>query len=227
MGEGGIAAPGEKAAVNCISYSLDDLLGERRQHYAGKNILVVGSGYSAATTICNLAALVEKETATWVIWVARGSSTQPIRRVVGNPLPECDRLAMRANMLATRAEGNVEFHSQTVIESFEPIKDGVRVTTRSTGRKKTWEVERVIANVGYMPDIELYRELQVHQCFATESPMGLGGNSLKTTEPGFYILGAKSYGRNSHFLLNAGFEQVRQAFVLITGKGDLNLYKRR
>jgi hypothetical protein len=164
---------------------------------------------------------------------------------MNDPLPERDRLAMRANMLATRPEGNVEFHNQAVIESLEPIKEGVRVIGRLSSKKKTWEVERVIANVGYMPDDTLFAELQVHQCYASQGPMGLaaallkqgggdclsfvpqGVNVLKTTEPGFFILGAKSYGRNSHFLLRTGFEQVREVFTLIMGKSDLDLYKGR
>ena len=52
-----------------------------------------------------------------------------------------------------------------------------------------------------------------------------GAQALRNPEPNFYILGAKSYGRNSNFLLRTGFEQVREAFTLITGKGDLNLHK--
>jgi len=32
--------------------------------------------------------------------------------------------------------------------------------------------------------------------------------TLGTPEPGFYILGAKSYGRSSAFLLETGYRQV-------------------
>jgi thioredoxin reductase len=245
MGEGGIPAPGERQAASVISYSLEDVCGEKKKTYAGRNILVVGGGYSAATTIRDLATLAQSDPATWVIWAARCSSTQPIRRLMNDPLPERDRLAQRANMLATRPEGNVEFRNQTVIESLEPINGGVRVTARCGSKKMTWEVERVIANVGYAPDDQLFRELQVHQCYATEAPMALaaallkhagsdctsippqGANTLRTTEPGFFVLGAKSYGRNSQFLLKTGFEQVREVFTLITGKNDLDLYKGR
>jgi len=53
-----------------------------------------------------------------------------------------------------------------------------------------------------------------------------GAATLRTTEPNFFILGAKSYGRNSQFLLRTGFEQVRDAFAMITGKSDLDLYKK-
>jgi hypothetical protein len=54
-----------------------------------------------------------------------------------------------------------------------------------------------------------------------------GANTLRNPEPNFFILGAKSYGRHSHFLLRTGFEQVREVFTLITGKADLDLYKKR
>ena len=54
----------------------------------------------------------------------------------------------------------------------------------------------------------------------TPSPPDLSPAALRTTEPNFYVLGAKSYGRNTYFLLRTGFEQVRDAFALITGKAD-------
>jgi thioredoxin reductase len=247
LGEGGIPAAGELAAETYIAYQLEDVLGDRQSNYAGKTIVVVGGGYSAATTVCNLATLSEKHPETWIIWLARGSGSQPIKRLNGDPLKERDRLAGRANTLATRAEGNVEFHPGTVIEAVEcaGADKGFRVTTRSAGKQRIWEADRLVANVGYTPDTELYRELQVHECYASLGPMGLaaalskvgnadclsipvqGAQTLRTPEPNFYVLGAKSYGRNSQFLLRTGFEQVREVFTLITGKADLDLYKKR
>lgn len=247
LGDGGLPALGEAAAEAQVGYGLEDVLGERRNHYAGKNILVLGAGYSAATTVCNLAALAEDHPDTWVIWLARGSSTQPIKRIANDPLKERDRLAVRANTLATRAEGNVEFHSQTVVEAIEtagPDK-GFKVTTRGGAKERTWEVDRIIANVGFTPDTNLYRELQVHECYASLGPMNLaavlakhagadcltmppaGANALKNPEPNFFILGAKSYGRNTNFLLRTGFEQIREVFTLMSGKANLDLYKKR
>jgi hypothetical protein len=43
----------------------------------------------------------------------------------------------------------------------------------------------------------------------------LGPDTLVNPEPGFFILGAKSYGRNSQFLLRTGWQQVDDAFGLI------------
>jgi thioredoxin reductase len=245
LGDGGIPAVGEMAAEQHIVYGLEDILGERRAVYAGKNVLVVGSGYSAATTVCALADVAEQHTDTWVLWLARGASTQPLKRIPGDSLRERDRLAMRANTLATRGEGNVEFHPQSFIETVEcPGKDqGFNVTGRCGSKPCTWQVDRLIANVGYTPSTDLYRELQVHECYASLGPMKLAASlpgrrgedclkqtspaadTLRNPEPGFFLLGAKSYGRNSNFLLRVGFEQIREVFSLVLGKPGLDLYK--
>ncbi|MCA9269942.1 MAG: hypothetical protein KDA41_15785, partial [Planctomycetales bacterium] len=104
------------------------------------------------------------------------------------------------------------------------------------------ECDRIIANVGYRPDASLYAELQVHQCYATDGPMKLaaaltqadsadclaqqsaGAQALVNPEPSFYILGSKSFGRNSNFLYSLGLAQIREVFSLIGGREDLDLY---
>lgn len=246
MGDGGMPAIGELTAESYISYWLDDVLGERKPHYAGKTIFVYGSGYSAATTVCNLATLAESQLETWVIWLARSTGSQPIKRITNDPLRERDRLAARANTLATRHDGNVEFHNHAIIEAIESAgaDRGFKITARCAGKMRTWDADRVIANLGYSPDTNLYRELQMHECPTTLAPLNLanalrkhvgtdflrlpplGAVALRNPEPNFYVLGAKSFGRNANFILRTGFEQVREVFTLITGKNDLDLYKK-
>lgn len=245
LGDGGIPAGGEIAAEASIAYGLEDLSGERKKVYVGKTILVVGCGYSAATTVCNLAALADDNPATWAIWLARGNRTQPIVRVANDPLRERDRLAVKANTLATRTDANVEYHPSSLIDRVEYLGQdkGFRVSGSMSGKAKTWEVDHIIANVGYSPDNSLYRELQVHECYASMGPMKLaaalqgqkghdclkvsggGADNLRHPEPNFYILGAKSFGRDANFLLRTGFEQVRDVFALISGNAGLDLYK--
>jgi thioredoxin reductase len=254
VGQGGIPAVGELAARAQIAFGLEDILGARKAHYADRTTLVVGAGYSAATTISQLGELAAKNAGTWVIWLARRASSQPIRRFVNDSLRERDQVAARANMLATRTDSNVEFHPQSLVQGVESRGPDKGFVVRATcgpgragaaGKAMTFEVDRVIANVGYTPNTDLYRELQIHECYASLGPINLaaallkhaGGDCLTTPpqgaavlrnpEPGFFILGSKSYGRNSTFLLRAGFEQVREVFTLITGKSDLDLYKRR
>lgn len=244
MGDAGIPAAGETALATRIAYGLEDVLGEQKGLYADKTTIVVGGGYSAATTVCNLAALAEKHPSTWVVWLARKAGTQPIRRIANDPLRERDRLAARANMLATRADGCVEFHAPVAIDAVasEGRDAGWTVQGRRDGKAMTWQADRLIANVGYTPDNGPYRELQVHECYASLGPMALaaallknssadclaappqGPATLRNPEPRFFILGAKSYGRNSTFLLRAGHAQVRDAFALIAERSNLDLY---
>ncbi len=247
LGPGGLPALGERQAAAQVRYGLDDILGDQGNLYADRNILVIGAGYSAATTVVQLATLAERQPGMWVIWAARTSRSQPVRRQMNDPLRERDQLAGQANALATRRDANVEFHHSALIERVQNSGPdaGFRVEARVAGKPVVWEIDRVVANIGYEPNVGLFRELQVQQCHATEGQLsqtstllrpsgqdsfptaGDGPALLKTTEPGFYLLGAKSLGRSSQFLLRTGFEQVRDVFTLITGKADLDLYKKR
>ena len=219
LGDGNIPAVGELAAKSHIAWAPEDVLGEKRAHYAGKSIVLVGDGYSAASAICALADLAEEVNDTWVFWLTRGPRGAPLPRLPNDPLKERDRLAVRANSLATRCDGNLEFHPQTVLDEVVchgPDK-GFRIAGRTAGKPVSWEVERVIAHVGYRADMRICDGLRV-----TEP-----GNRTETGEPGYYILGAKSYGHDSAFLLRDGFDQIRRVFAQITGNPRLDLYTKK
>ncbi|MBI1833195.1 MAG: NAD(P)-binding domain-containing protein [Planctomycetes bacterium] len=238
LGPSGIPALGESQVEPHIAYHLVDVLGDAKRDYLNRSVLVVGAGYSAATTVSNFAKLAQEHNTTWITWVTRSTRTQPLKRIANDPLRERDRLAVAANNLATRTDANVEFRAGTVVESIEPQlnNQSFKVVLRTGTQKKTFEVDKIVANVGYTPDRAIYRELQVHECYASFGPMklaaalsgtkshdclaqvGHGPETLRNPEPNFFILGAKSYGRDSHFLLRIGFEQVRDVFALITGK---------
>ena len=101
----------------------------------------------------------------------------------------------------------------------------------------------MIAQVGFGPDNGIYRQLQVHECYATRGPIdlaasllgetskdclaqkNLGAELLRNPEPNFFIIGHKSYGTRPHFLLRVGHEQVRDVFKLIHIDPRLNLYQ--
>ena len=95
-------------------------------------------------------------------------------------------------------------------------------------------VHKIYNNVGLKPDQSTTEELQVHYCYASQGPMklaaslGAGGGDclaqvsagidvLKSPEPNFFILGIKSYGRNSAYLLKLGFDQAKEVAAFITG----------
>ncbi len=219
LGDGNIPAVGELGARAQLAYGLEDVLGERKGHYAGRSIVLVGNGYSAATTICNLATLAEEHPATWVFWLTRGPRGQPLPRIPNDPYKERDRLAVRANSLATRCDGNLEFHPQTVLDEVicHGPEKGFRVAGRTNGKPVSWEVERVIGNVGYRADMTMTQGLQLQE----------PAKQFETREPGYFVLGAKSWGRDSSFWLRDGFEQIRQVFMAITGDPRLDFYAKK
>ena len=99
-------------------------------------------------------------------------------------------------------------------------------------------VDRVLSLTGAVGDASLYRQLQVHECYATGAPINLsaallgaaggdclqqeshGVDVLRNPEPNFFILGAKSYGRVSQFLLRVGWEQVDEVFGALAAASD-------
>ncbi|MFO0938508.1 MAG: FAD-dependent oxidoreductase [Gemmataceae bacterium] len=210
IGDGGIPAAGELAARPQISFWPEEILGAKKAHYAGKSVVVIGGGYSAATAVCDLMTLAESQQATWVIWLTNGPKAQPLPRYPNDPYKERDKLAVRANALALRCDGNLEYHAQTFIEeliSHGPDK-GFRVAGRVAGRPRNWDIERVIALVGYRPDPSVCQELRVGDP---------NGNPF-TGEPGYFILGAKSKGRDSGFLIREGIEQINSVMASLGSK---------
>lgn len=197
LGEGGIPAIGEFGVRDQIAWGLEDVLGTREKHYADRNILVVGAGMSAATSVCLLATLAAKYPGTWITWATRSSNSTPLKRPMSDPLRERDLIAARANTLATRGEGNVEFRNASPIEAIESKGKDAGFVVRFTGDAAPLEVERIIANVGYQPDDRL-------------------AHALGDNRAGYFVLGIK--GGGTGFSLSSAQAQIREAFVKITGQ---------
>ncbi|MEX2111557.1 MAG: hypothetical protein WD845_00125 [Pirellulales bacterium] len=242
LGAGGIPAVGERAAAAHIEYGLPDVLGHDRDHFHGRSTLLVGDGDSAAASVAALAALAGQSPDTWVTWVTRRECNeqlpQPVEPPLDNVLPERQRVAALANRLAADDANHVTFYSGTCVEAVAWHADRDRFAVRLAGKHAgEFEFDRVIANVGYRPDHSLHRELHVALCAACEAPAGMakiladlgaGGTldprALLNPEPDFYILGAKSFGRDSRFTIATGLEQVRALFTILGDRADLDLY---
>ena len=51
-------------------------------------------------------------------------------------------------------------------------------------------------------------------CLDTTS-LGLGPETLANPEPGFFVVGIKSYGRRNDYLMRVGWKQVADVFSLL------------
>ena len=227
-GDGGIPARSELYLAPQLSYRVDDVLGARRARYAGRRALVIGSGASAATSVVALAELALQAPGTTAVWATRRQSADVLPEITDDPLPERRALYRRARELARGGDAAVTHVGGAVVEGFEfnSATHRYRATLMIAGKARVEEVDEVLVNTGFGPDDSIYRELQVHECYATRGTMKLstallaaktkdclqtpafGIDSLRNPEPGFFILGHKSYGRNSNFLLETGYRQV-------------------
>jgi hypothetical protein len=238
LGDGGIPALGERALSDRIERRLPRFdrssrrpPGAEAAPWAGSTILLTGAGHSAQTAARALAELARDAPGTRVIWAIRSHDPR-WGAVEGDPLPERARLTRIAGELAGGASSAVEARLGYVTEALAPRDGRIDVTLRN-GIAEEVTVDRVLALNGGVGDYSIYRQLQVHECYATAAPMKLsaallgagagdclaqeshGPETLTNPEPGFFILGAKSYGRNSQFLMRIGWTQVDDVMGLL------------
>jgi hypothetical protein len=235
LGDGGIPAPGENEAESFIERGIPDFASPRvAARYAGRTVLLVGAGHSAATSAIALAALAARYPRTRVIWSFRAARRPLYAPVPDEPLPGRGALGAEANRLASGRDPRVEPRPGSVVDSIlvrgRGKRAGLQVCMRGGGRRWPVVVDRIIANVGSSPDSSIHSELQVHLCYSTNGPIRLAAallgkgddclaqvapsaDLLSHPEPGFYIIGSKSYGRNAAFLLRTGLEQIDAVFA--------------
>jgi thioredoxin reductase len=242
-GAGGLAAPGEDSLGSRLERHLPDLPGSARERYAGARVLLVGDGRSAANAIADLDELGRRTTVEWVHRDRGADSFSPISQEERDELPVLRDIDQRASRIAREAPW-IRHHAGATITSYRALPS--RSIEVLLGGSRI-EVDRVLALVGYRPELDLFRELQIHLCYASEGPMALaaavlaartkdpantagclgqvshGPDTLRNPEPDFYILGAKSYGRNPKFLLRLGHAQIEDVMTLLAARAGVNL----
>jgi thioredoxin reductase len=229
LGVNGTNAVGELEASN-ISYGIPDVLGKDAAGYAGKKVLVVGAGHSAANVIADLVTLRERDAATEITW---GTRSDTLTRVYGggdaDKLPE--RGALGALLQTLVRSGAVKHVASMTVARVEAIGSAVEVITESGER---FSFDRIVVATGQRPDLSFLREIRLDidpalECARAIGPLidpnlhscgtvrPHGHRELSHPEPGFYTVGIKSYGRAPNFLLATGYEQSRSVAAAIAG----------
>lgn len=239
LGQAGLPAPGEAEAITqgLITEPLPDVTGADRARFAGKQVLVIGAGHSAANTLLSLGQLVKNEPGTRISWAVRGADAT---RLYGggdlDGLPARGQLGTRLRQLVE--DGHVELRTSFTATSFSPTSSpaGARlaVTGVTPNGESTLEVDVLIPATGFRPDLGILREIRLELDPAVEAPRSLGplidpefhscgtvpahgAKELAHPEKDFYIVGMKSYGRAPTFLLATGYEQVRSIIAAVAG----------
>ena len=224
LGDGGLGTPGEQFCSDRIEYGIPNVDNDA---YLRKRVMVVGCGHSAATVVRNLVGLAD----TRVIWLKRRFAELPCATIENDVLPARSDLIECVNELV--ASGVVDFRPGCRVLSLARVRGGAEVRI-ATPKGETIEfVDRIVGATGFRPDLGLARELQAKTCYATEGTFnlaaallgekggdclslgGFGPETLQHPEPGYFVLGMKSYGRTTDFLIRTGLEQIQNLLDLL------------
>jgi thioredoxin reductase len=230
LGAGGVPALGERAVADRIVYGIPDVLGAQRSRYAGRRVLVVGSGHSAFNAIRDLAELQQDAPDTQVVWAVRRPQ---LADVFGGG--ERDQLAERGR-LSVVIQRLVDRGAIRIVTGFssDRLSEAEGGIVAAAGEREIGPFDEVVAVTGYRPDLELVSELRLGLDPAVESPSELaplidpnihscgsvpphGARELAHPESNLYMVGMKSYGRAPTFLLRTGYEQVRSVAAALAG----------
>ncbi len=233
LGADGLPALGERALRRRVRYGIPDVLGRERARYAGKRVMVVGSGHSAINVLLDLISLRSEAGSGEIVWVMRGDN---LRKVFGggenDALPARGQLGLRIQ--AAVESGALEIVAPLAIQRLAAVGDTLRVTGASAGEARSVTADEIIVCTGSRPALELLRELRLDLDPAVESSRALaplidpnlhscgtvrphGEAELRQPEPDFYIIGMKSYGRAPTFLMTTGYEQARSVVAALCG----------
>jgi hypothetical protein len=237
LGASGLPALGERAAGNRITGGLPDILGADRDRFAGRRVLVVGAGHSAATSLLALAELQQQVPSTQVVWAVRSARPRPlVGKGEADELPARGQLGLELRRLvdAGRIQLVTGFQTTAINRVDGRLELAGQDPEQAPDRGQRIVADLVINATGFRPDHAIAGELRLGLEPALESPTALGPlidpnvhtcgtvpphgvRELAHPEPGYYLVGMKSYGRAPTFLLATGYEQVRSIVAALVG----------
>ncbi|MBS5905188.1 FAD-dependent oxidoreductase [Roseomonas mucosa] len=237
-GASGLPAIGERDAADCIRHGMPDVLGADHGRYAGKRVLVVGSGHSAIGTLLDLARLAEQVPGTAILWAARNTDlTRAYGGGAADQLPERGALGQRLRRLVEA--GAVELLAPFAVDEIRRCAGGSLRVMSLEG--STAEADEMVVATGLRPDLGILDEVRLDLDPALECPRVLaplidpnlhscgtvrphGAFELQQPDGGLFLAGMASYGRAPTFLLATGHEQVRSIAAFLAG--DLEAARR-
>jgi thioredoxin reductase len=236
-GADGLPALGERVAVSAGRLSYLPPGPTQVDGFAGRHVVVVGSGHSAMTAVNDLAATARTrrvetlQSGTRVSWVLRrGMVGDTFGGGSADELPQRGALGVRARQAVE--DGVVDLITGFRVERVEQTDTGV-VLVAEDGRRLD-PADHVVVLTGFRPDLSFLSEMRLNLDPVLQAPAGLAGEidpnlhscgsvrphgaaELAQPEPGLYLVGMKSYGRAPTFLALTGYEQVRSVVAELTG----------
>lgn len=232
LGADGYPAVGEEDHADRIAHRIPDLTDPAvRARYAGRHVVVAGTGASAKTVLVALAGLADEAPGTRVTWLVRRPS---LGHTFGGGAE--DQLAARGALgdRARAAAASDVVVTRTGFRAARVEADGDRLAVVAEDGQRVEGVDEVVVTTGFRPDLGFLSEVRLDLDPSLQAPTRLaplidpnvhscgtvyphGAAELAQPEQGLYLVGMKSYGRAPTFLALTGYEQVRSVAAELAG----------
>ena len=207
---------------------------------ANRRVVVLGNG---ATALTNLAALLQvpaEERWSSLEWWTRS----PVSAAEASTSKTSDSswlVSLREQVERGITEGRITRRGDVQISRLEAEGESWKLELMGETAEEL-AVDVLIANTGFVGDDRPFAELQVARCpisgvpLSPQDPEALepiyrplavdswDAADLVTTEPNFYVLGAKRWGRGGGCSMERALGQIRSLFTLIADSPRLDLY---
>ena len=209
-----------------LDYLIPDFENSRVfQALAGKRVSVFGSGHSAISSIYGLLSVKKMSPDTKIVWCLRKHDKVSVLEKEKRYFEYSDDDFVKsvfAEIERSIAEGHIEVRTPFICTAVEASEDGYRV---SGDDGSSFQTDHIVSNIGYQPvyghydDVKLdlhdkwkclnglYESIQPesHGCLSVKDQVV--ANLIQPTRNCF-VLGQKSYGIASTFLVKTGYLQA-------------------
>jgi hypothetical protein len=239
IGPGGGQAIGQVANNGSFEVGIRDPLDKDRDKFVGKQTVMFGADVAACRNATQFAKLVAEHAGTKLTWIVP-QGIKPTEWLKPAAELSADLAIDVQRMLAGDVPGVV------TIEAW-----GAEAVARDASGK--WQLNLLVGDeetLDVTSDVVLVTETGANWGFAdglnlelcptrsltdsatkwldsqpAEGELTVSLDSILTTEPHYYVLGRKSVGGLRRFSFAHARQQIRQAFALIGGRAELDLYQ--
>jgi hypothetical protein len=220
-----------------IERGIPQVNGAQGQRFMGARVAVVGSGHSALHLLRELTGPAHRKAGTRVSWILRrgaGGGVYGGGEADGLPARGAMGRDVRAAVEAGWIQVADHFRTDRIVGR-GPLE--LEAPGPNGARRRAGPFDRILVATGFHPDPRLTSGLELALDPVLEAPLGLapmidpaqhacgsvaphGWQELAHPEPGYFALGARSYGRAPTFLLRTGYEQARSVVAHVAGDAE-------
>lgn len=182
FGEGRMAAINEKKHQNSIHYQAIDKE-KLSEKFRSKTTLLIGTTCCMAKSVAVIKKFMDEDDTTKIIYVDETGLKPYIHQLKNDIFKKRVEVINNANELLDSFYPQVKVLKKSSIYAIEKNQNGFEVFLNAYDKQESFSVsvDNIVSNCGFEADNSIYKQLQVHECYASHAPMNLAANMLEDT----------------------------------------------